>query len=337
MSSTPPPNSSSWLVRACKARSKLSTTGSRALIASEVAKSRNSCCSRAVRLRAFSNSACRRARRSSSVSRSAFSFWTSDPVPAWGLSAGGAEVGSVSSAAGSSCSTSSSSGSTCDFPFVFTIDCLFCVVENFVEEPRDIGDGGHRVLIVDAGRADHSQGPHDFVAHPGRGADQDKIAHGRKRLVEPDYDSHRFLLGVQIGAKQLHDLALLLKSLEHLLQALAILFIGDQVRGSFDEDRLRAWFGLERALLVELLERLHEPVVLAAFLLDAPLKFQARVVHGPAAKIFIDVASCHIQIRLRDVQSQNPIANQSRTRDQHCQHLLVTQAREVHVFQRIFR
>ena len=41
----------------CSARSKLSSEGSRALIASAMAYSRKSCCSRAVRLRAFSNSA----------------------------------------------------------------------------------------------------------------------------------------------------------------------------------------------------------------------------------------------------------------------------------------
>src|SRR6266481_4004621 len=199
MSSTPPRNSSSWAVGVCKARSKLSTTGSRALIASAAAKSRNSCCARAARLRAFSNSACRRAKRSSRVSRSAFSFWISETAPACGpCSDFAAGSSSVSSEGGSSCSTSSSSGSTCDLPFVLTINCLFCVVENLVEEPCDVRHGGHCVLIIDACRADDSQRPHDFVAHPGRGADQDKVAHRRQRLVQPYHDADGLLLSVQI-------------------------------------------------------------------------------------------------------------------------------------------
>ena len=101
----------SALPPAFNASSKLSRIGRKFLMTSAAANSRNSCCSRAARLRALSNSACRRARRSSSASRSALSFSVSDSRASRvcaSLAATAADASSSPpSAAGSSCSRSS--------------------------------------------------------------------------------------------------------------------------------------------------------------------------------------------------------------------------------------
>src|ERR1700751_2717069 len=211
MSSTPFRNSLGLLAGALKARSKLSMAGRNALMASATAKSRYSWCSLAARLRAFSNSACERASRSSSVSRSDRIFCNSLASGAGALDSAPVPflASSVSSEAGNSCSRSSSCGSTCDFPFVFAIK-LFRFVENFVKEARNIGNCCHRVLVVNTRRPNHGQRSPHFTAHPGRRADEHKIAHRGQRLIQTDHNAHRFLLRVQISLEQPDDLPFLL-------------------------------------------------------------------------------------------------------------------------------
>src|SRR2546428_1109815 len=209
MSSTPLRNSDFSSETACRARSKLSRTGSNALTASASAYSRNSCCSRVVRLRVFSNSACSRARRSSSVSRSAFSF--SSSVSRAVTPPAGRETSAVLSAflksspvssdPGSSCSVSSSRGSISDFPFVLAIRLSLRFVQNLVKKTCDVGHSSHRVLVIDAGRTDHGERPHYFAAHARRRPDQHEVAHRRQRLIQADHHTYCFLLGIEIGSQ----------------------------------------------------------------------------------------------------------------------------------------
>src|ERR1700722_5577801 len=255
MSSTPPRNSDLSARLVCSARSKLSSEGRSALIASATAYSRNSCCSRAVRLRAFSNSACRRARRSTSMSRSARTFCNSPPSPEVRAADSVVCTSSVASSdAGNSCAASISCASTSDFPLVLAICCaetyLLRFVQDFVEHPRDIRNRIHGVLIVDAGWPDDRQRSHDFAAHPGRRADQHEIAHRRQGLIEPDHYPHRFLFGIEIRSQEANDFLFLFQSLQQFLQAVPVVLARYQVGRTVDVYSLRAVIGRQRALFI---------------------------------------------------------------------------------------
>src|SRR6201984_166566 len=172
----------------CSARSQLSITGSKGLMASAAAYSRKSCCSLAARRRAFSNSAWARARRSSSVSRSAFTFCNSAVE---GLSApGGASAvgaGGFSSPSPGGSSRSRSSAFVSDFPFDFPITTLLLrFIQDFVEQARNVRNSRDGVLIVHPGGPDYSQRAHDFVSGMSRRADQHEILHRGQGLIKAD-------------------------------------------------------------------------------------------------------------------------------------------------------
>ena len=78
------------------------------------------------------------------------------------------------------------------------------------------------MLIIDSGRSYDRQRSHDIITHSRRRADQHKISHRRQGLVESDYHSDGFLLGVEIGSQQLNNLLFFFQGLEQLLQALTI-------------------------------------------------------------------------------------------------------------------
>src|SRR5208282_496030 len=226
MSSVPLRNSDFSAAPVCNARSKLSSVGSSALIASVTAYSRKSCCSRAVRLRAFSNSACRRASRSIRVSRSALTFCNSLlSVAARDAASMVAGSSSAFSDAGNSCVASSSWGSTSDFPFVLDIRifrCLFRLVQYFVKQPCNIGNRRHGVLIVNARGSNHRQRSHDFAAHSRRCSNKYEIAHRGQRLVESYHHAYRLLLGIEIRPQQPHNLLFLFQRLQQFLQTLPV-------------------------------------------------------------------------------------------------------------------
>src|SRR5215813_9371256 len=199
MSSNPLRRSVASPAGAFRARSKLSTTGRMFLITSPAANSLNSCCSRTCLLRALSNSACRRARRSKSASRSTRSFSISDTGAV--VAADGVDEGfsSPDSAGGSSCSRSRFASV---FPFPLPILPLLRFIQKFVEQAGDVRHRRHGVLIVETRRANHRQRSHDFPADAGGSANQDKVAHRRQGLVEPNHHTHCFPAGVQISAEQ---------------------------------------------------------------------------------------------------------------------------------------
>src|ERR1700756_995856 len=265
MSSTPVRKSAGSDL-ACSARSKLSITGNSDLMASTVAKSRKSCCSLAARRRAFSNSAWARARRSSSVSRSAFTFCNSaleDSTAPGEASAVGAGGFSSPSAGGSSRSRSSAFVS--DFPFDFPITAvLLRFIQDFVEQARNVRNSRDGVLIVHPGGPDYSQRAHDFVSGMSRRADQHEILHRGQGLIKTDDHADRLLLDVEISAEKLYHLFLFLELLKHFLQALAILLTRNQICRAFNEYHLRALLGGKSALLVKLLDRVHQAIVFAA-------------------------------------------------------------------------
>src|ERR1700732_2913289 len=185
MSSIPLRNSDFSAEPACNARSKLSSTGRRVFTASASAYSRNSCCSRAVRLRAFSNSACKRARRSRRLSRSAFSLSNSESAT---LTRADREVSetsfgvvcsAVSSDAGNSCSVSNSRSLISVFPLLLAIRHSLRFVQDFVKQARDIGNGVHGVLIINARGTNHRERSHHLATHAGRCSYEHKVPHGR--------------------------------------------------------------------------------------------------------------------------------------------------------------
>src|SRR6267378_1731059 len=334
MSSNPPRRSLDPPAEALSARSKLSSTGRMFLMTSAAAYSRNSCCSRAARLRALSNSAWRRARRSSTASRSARSLSTSETaVPAEAVD----DVEGVSSppsAAGSSCSRSRFPSV---FPFPLPILLLLRFIQKFVEEPRDIRNRRHGVLIVKPSRPDHRQRSHHLATHARRSADKNKVAHRRHRLIESDDDPYRFLSRVEIRAQQFHYLFFLLQRAQHVLEPLPIILAGDEIGGPLHEHCFRSLAGRERSLLVKLCDRPHQPVVLAAFHFKAASNFGAHVFHHPATEILVDVARREIQFRLRKIEPQHAITHHSRARNHNRQNLLIAQPRKVNVFQRVAR
>src|ERR1700733_2584630 len=243
----------------CKARSKLSTTGSSDLIATAAAWSRKSCFSLAARRRTLSNSACARAKRSCRESRSAFSFCNSARGPGGspgpGPPAGFGEPSSPSPG-GSSCSRSIPAISASDFPldFFITSSALLRFIQDLVEQTCDVRHRGNRVLIIHARWANDGQRTHHFVSGMGRGADEHKILHRGERLVEADHDSHGILLHVEVSAETLNHFFFLFRRFEDLLQTLTIVVAGDQVRCAFHEYHLRALLAGERTLLIELLD-----------------------------------------------------------------------------------
>src|ERR1700758_1844720 len=187
-------------------------TGSSDLMASTVAKSRKSCCSLVARRRAFSNSACARAKRSSKVSRSVFSFCNSalddSAVPGEASAAG---AGGFSSASARGSSRSRSSAFVSDFPFDFPITAvLLRFIQDFIEQARDVGNGRDGVLIIHPGGPDYSQRAHDFVSGMSRRADQHEILHRGQGLIKADDHADRLLLDVEISAEKLYYLLLFL-------------------------------------------------------------------------------------------------------------------------------
>src|SRR6267154_2421589 len=133
MSSNPPRRSLDPPAEALSARSKLSSTGRMFLMTSAAAYSRNSCCSRAEAV---------------------------DDVEG---------VSSPPSAAGSSCSRSRFPSV---FPFPLPILLLLRFIQKFIEEPRDVRNRRHGVLIVKPSRPDHRQRSHHLATHARRSADK---------------------------------------------------------------------------------------------------------------------------------------------------------------------
>src|SRR5580692_2920755 len=343
MSSTPPRNSDFSFAPVCSARSKLSSVGSNALTASDTAYSRKSCCSRAVRLRAFSNSACRRASRSIRVSRSTLSFCNSPPSAAAREDEDSFDSSpSALSDAGNSCVASRSWGSTSDFPFVLAIKIsarvlLLPFLQALVKHTINIIDYGHGMLIVDARRSNHRKRSHDFTPYAGGSTNQHKVAHRRQRLVESYHYADCFLLGVQIRTQQPDNFLFLLQSLQQFLQALSILLSCNQIGCAFNVNRLCVIVRRQRTLLIELLDRSHQAVVFAALLLQPSSQLAPHRFHGPAAKALVDEASRPIQISLRDVETQNPVSHHPRPRHHHGQHFLIAQPGKINVLQRVLR
>src|SRR5580692_5527591 len=341
MSSTPPRNSDFSFAPVCSARSKLSSVGSNALTASDTAYSRKSCCSRAVRLRAFSNSAWRRANRSIRVSRSTLSFCNSPPSVDVREDEDSVDSSpSAPSDAGNSRVASSSWGSTSDFPFVLAIKIsarirLLRFVEDRVKKTGNIRDRGHGVLIINARRSNHRKRSHHFTAYAGGSTNQHKVAHRGQRLVESYNHPDCFLLSVQIRAQQPDNFLFLLQSFQQFLQALSILLSCNQISCAFNVNRLCAIVRRQRTLFIELLDRSHQAVVFAALLLQEPSQLAPHRFHGPATKALVDEASRSIQISLRNVETQNPVTHHPRPCHHHGQYFLIAQPGKINVFQRV--
>src|SRR5450631_678247 len=223
--------------------------------------------------------------------------------------------------------------------FLYPYCRLLRFVQEFVKQPRDVRHRRHGVLIIQPRRPNHRQRSHHFAAHPRWSPNEHKILHRRQGLVEPDHHPHRFLPRVKISPKQLYNFFLLLECPQHFLQPRAIFLASHvvryQIRSTFHKHSLRVVAGSQRALLVELLDGLHQPVVVAALFFKSAGELGAHVAHGPATKILIDVARGQIKIRLLNIQPKHTVAHHPRARDHHRQHLLIAKARKVNMLQRI--
>src|SRR6185437_7255953 len=179
-----------------------------------------------------------RARRSSRVSRSARSFWTSEP---WSDAVGSAAVpgcSSLPSEGGSSCSTSMPCSSYCVFPLLLAINCSLILVQNFVKQPRDVGHGRNGVLIIHSRGTKNRQRSHNLAAHSGGSANQHQVAKRRLGFVQSDHNAHRFLACIQVGAQQLNQFLFLFQGLQQILEPRTVLLIGNKVGGAFDKHNL---------------------------------------------------------------------------------------------------
>src|SRR5581483_1731765 len=131
--------------------------------------------------------------------------------------------------------------------------------------------------------------------------------------------------------KQLHNLLLFRQGLQQLLQPLAVLLSADQIGRAFQVHRLARFIGSQCAFAVELLDRAHQTVVLAALTLDAFGQLRPQRLHRPSAEILVDIAGGRLQFNVRErrLHAQHAIPHHARTRHYHRQHLLITQSREV--------
>src|SRR3954467_14353766 len=161
----------------------------------------------------------------------------------------------------------------------------------------------------------------------------------RRDIFKPDDDANCFLPRVEVRRDEIGDLALLFESLQQLRQAFFVLFTLNQVSRAFQVDDRWSCVFRQRALAVEVLDRLHEPVVLAALALNTPLQLRAEVFHVPSAEILIDIASGDLEVTLLHImlKSENAVADQSRLGDDDGEDAVVAQPREVHVLKRIAR
>src|SRR5581483_803767 len=184
---------------------------------------------------------------------------------------------------------------------------------------------------------DDRERSHHFPAHTRRRADENEISQVRRGLFQTDHHPHCLLARIQIGGKQLHNLLLFRQGLQQLLQPLAVLLSADQIGRAFQVHCLERFIGSQCALAVELLDRAHQTVVLAALTLNALGQLRSQRLHRPSAEILVDIAGGRLQFNVRErrLHAQHAIPHHARTRHHHRQHLLITQSREVNVFQRV--
>src|SRR5581483_11098003 len=113
-------------------------------------------------------------------------------------------------------------------------------------------------------------------------------------------------------AQQFDEPLLFLQRLKKLLQSLPVLFARNQVRRALDENYLCGIVAGENSLLVKLLYRLHQSVVLVALSFEPSRDFAADGFQSPTAEIFIDESRRGVEIGLRQIKPEQPVAHQAR-------------------------
>src|SRR5215471_4625032 len=93
----------------------------------------------------------------------------------------------------------------------------------------------------------------------------------------------------------------------------------------------------QRAALIKLFQALHQPVVLAAFLVDAPRQLYPHTADRPAAEVFVDVVGGGVQIRLIQVllQTHHAVVDHPGACHHHGQNFLVALAGKINVIESI--
>jgi len=187
------------------ARSKLSSAGRKFLMTSAAANSRKSCCSRAARLRALSNSACRRARRRAAhrAPPSAFLLPMPRPLPAgWPHSTATLTRPASPPPAVRAPDLRVSAKMPVRFSVCFSHTTALLRFVQSLSNSDDIGHRRHRVLIVKPGRQSPQRSITSRPPAPAPQSERNSASTAAPHPVRsPPY---RFLPRVQIRTQQLH-------------------------------------------------------------------------------------------------------------------------------------
>src|SRR2546430_12939676 len=85
---------------------------------------------------------------------------------------------------------------------------------------------------------------------------------------------------------------------------MAILFTGHKICSAFHEDYLRAVICRQSSLAIKLLDRSHQPIVLAPLLLQTPRQLGAHCLHRPAAEVIVNETRRPVEVTLGQIQTQ---------------------------------
>ena len=131
------------------------------------------------------------------------------------------------------------------------------------------------MLIIDSHWPNYRQRPNNLSAGYGGSTDQHEVAQLRLQFLKSEYHAHTLLLRRQIRRQQFYDALFLFEAAEQFPQLLLVR-IANQVSRALQVDLWSIYVSYQRALAIKCLNRPHQPVVLAAFLLDLLLNFAAQ-------------------------------------------------------------
>src|SRR5262249_16657607 len=212
-------------------------------------------------------------------------------------------------------------------------------VQQLVKQLRYVRHGGDCGLGVPSPRPHNPPPPAPPPTPPRRRSDQHEVAHLRHGFFQTDHHAHGFLPRVQIGAQQLRHSFLFFEGPQQVAQSFSVLFLRHQIGYAFHKNVPARLIGCPSPALVELLETLHQPVVLVALLLDPPLPLRVNVAAGPAAKILVHLFGSRIQLGLAQIvlQPHHTVVHYAGPRYHHSQNLVRALAGKINMIERVFR
>ena len=163
-------------------------------------------------------------------------------------------------------------------------------------EARDIADGLHELLVLNACGGDYGDGAHALRAEAGWSADEDEVLHGGHGVYESYDDADLVLAGVDVGVEQLDEPLFGFEGDEHLAQAFAVELAGEQVGHAFHVDGGAEAVAGEGTLAAELFDGLEAAVVLLSFGFCAAGDLLTDAVERPTTEVFVEIAGGEFEL-----------------------------------------